>query len=52
MQLFLKMLEREVVKLHENNIRLKIIGDRSRFDDKLNRPIARSGAADREQYRR
>ncbi|MFZ5524514.1 MAG: isoprenyl transferase [Pseudomonadota bacterium] len=35
MSLFLKMLEREVAKLHENDIRLKIIGDRSRFDDKL-----------------
>jgi undecaprenyl diphosphate synthase len=35
MSLFMKMLEREVVKLHQNNIRLKIIGDRSRFDDKL-----------------
>jgi len=40
MQLFLKMLEREVSKLHENNIRLKIIGDRSHFDDQLNRRIA------------
>ena len=39
MQLFLKMLEREVEKLHENNIRLKIIGDRSHFDDKLNQRI-------------
>jgi len=29
------MLEREVAKLHQNNIRLKIIGDRSRFNDKL-----------------
>jgi undecaprenyl diphosphate synthase len=35
MSLFLMMLEREVAKLHQNNIRLKIIGDRSRFDDKL-----------------
>ncbi|MCR4304199.1 MAG: isoprenyl transferase [Gallionella sp.] len=35
MTLFLKMLEREVAKLHENNIRLKIIGDRSRFDNEL-----------------
>jgi undecaprenyl diphosphate synthase len=35
MSLFLKMLEREVAKLHKNNIRLKIIGDRSRFDEKL-----------------
>lgn len=39
MSLFLKMLEREVVKLHENNIRLKIIGDRSRFDEKLKRSM-------------
>ncbi|MDZ4202771.1 MAG: isoprenyl transferase [Gallionella sp.] len=35
MSLFLKMLEREVANLHKNNIRLRIIGDRSRFDDKL-----------------
>jgi len=35
MSLFLVMLEREVAKLHQNNIRLKIIGDRDRFDDKL-----------------
>ena len=39
MQLFLKMLEREVGKLHENNIRLKVIGDRSRFDAQLIRYI-------------
>ena len=39
MSLFLKMLEREVVKLHQNNIRLKIIGDRSRFDEELNRTM-------------
>ncbi|CAG0124189.1 undecaprenyl diphosphate synthase [Rhodocyclaceae bacterium] len=39
MQLFLKMLEREVNKLHKNGIRLKIIGDRSRFDAKLVRLI-------------
>ncbi len=36
MQLFMKALEREVGKLHENGIRLKVIGDRSRFDAKLN----------------
>ncbi|MGA8149016.1 MAG: isoprenyl transferase [Gallionellaceae bacterium] len=40
MQLFLKMLKREVAKLHQNNIRLRIIGDRSRFDDTLNRYIS------------
>src|SRR5512135_2837509 len=39
MQLFLKMLEREVGKLHENDIRLKVIGDRSRFDAQLVRHI-------------
>jgi undecaprenyl diphosphate synthase len=35
MSLFLIMLEREVAKLNQNDIRLRIIGDRSRFDDKL-----------------
>ncbi|BBI99501.1 isoprenyl transferase [Ferrigenium kumadai] len=39
MSLFMKMLEREVVRLHEKNIRVKIIGDRSRFDDKLNQAM-------------
>ena len=32
MGLFMDALEREVVKLHQNNIRLLLIGDRSRFD--------------------
>ena len=35
MTLFLKMLEREVANLHKNNICLRIIGDRSRFNDEL-----------------
>ncbi|MDD4929837.1 MAG: isoprenyl transferase [Gallionella sp.] len=39
MSLFLKMLEREVTSLHKNNIRLKIIGDRSRFDEKLRKTM-------------
>lgn len=39
MQLFLKMLQREVKKLHENNIRLKVIGDLARFDTELNQHI-------------
>ena len=39
MGLFLKMLEREVVRLHENNICLKIIGDRQPFDDGLKQRI-------------
>ena len=40
MSLFMKMLEREVANLHANNIRLKIIGDRMRFDDKLKQAIS------------
>jgi len=39
MQLFLKMLQREVQKLHDNNIRLKVIGDLARFDAELNQHI-------------
>jgi len=39
MQLFMKMLQREISRLHENNIRLKIVGDRSRFEEELNRYI-------------
>ena len=35
MQLFMHVLEDEVVKLHRNGIRLRIIGDLSRFDEKL-----------------
>ena len=35
MQLFLAALENEVQKLHRNGIRLKVIGDRSRFDAKI-----------------
>lgn len=35
MGLFMEALKREVVKLHENNIRLMLIGDRSRFSEEL-----------------
>jgi undecaprenyl diphosphate synthase len=35
MGLFMDALKREVVKLHENNIRLILIGDRSRFNKEL-----------------
>jgi undecaprenyl diphosphate synthase len=35
MQLFVNALEQEVSKLHQNGIRLRIIGDRARFDPKL-----------------
>ena len=35
MKLFVTALEREVSKMHANNIRLKVVGDLSRFDPKL-----------------
>jgi undecaprenyl diphosphate synthase len=35
MQLFLSALEQEVSKLHENQIRFKVIGDLSRFDHRI-----------------
>jgi undecaprenyl diphosphate synthase len=40
MGLFLEALKREVSKLHQNNIRLIMIGDRSRFDAALQTQIA------------
>lgn len=42
MNLFMEALKREAVKLHENNIKLMMIGDRSRFDDKLKMEIEAS----------
>lgn len=39
MQLFVMALEREVVKLHENEIRFKVIGDLSRFEPRLQQLI-------------
>ena len=40
MQLFIAALENEVQKLHSNGIRLKVIGERSRFDRKIQSLIA------------
>mgnify|MGYP000845752208 FL=1 len=42
MILFMQALDREVKKLHKNNIRLKIIGDTSRFSAKLQEKIAKA----------
>ena len=39
MRLFVTALGREVAKMHANGIRLKVVGDLSRFDDKLRRMI-------------
>jgi undecaprenyl diphosphate synthase len=40
MRLFVTALEREVSKMHANDIRLKVVGDLSRFDAKLRDMIA------------
>lgn len=42
MQLFIKALQQEVVKLDENGVRLKVVGDISRFDPELRELIALS----------
>jgi undecaprenyl diphosphate synthase len=39
MELFISALQREAKKLHKQNIQLRIIGDRSRFDDKLRKQM-------------
>jgi undecaprenyl diphosphate synthase len=44
MTLFMEALKREVNKLHQNNIRLILIGDRSRFDAGLQAQIEASEA--------
>ena len=40
MQLFLRALEQEVAKLHENGIRFKVVGDLSRFAPRIRELIA------------
>src|SRR4051812_6534232 len=40
MQLFIAALENEVQKLHRNGIRLKVVGERSRFDRKIQQLIS------------
>lgn len=39
MRLFVTALEKEVSKMHANDIRLKVVGDLSRFDDRLQKLI-------------
>ena len=40
MQLFLRTLEQEVAKLHENDIRFKVVGDTAPFEPKIRELIA------------
>ncbi|KMT65443.1 polyprenyl diphosphate synthase [Catenovulum maritimum] len=42
MELFMFVLTKEVRRLHKNNVRLKVIGDLSRFSDKLQQKIKES----------
>lgn len=42
MELFLMALNREVKKLHKNNLRLRVIGDKTRFSQSIQAAIARS----------
>ena len=51
MQLFMLALEREVAKLHENNIRFKVIGDLTRFEPRLVRLIAEAEQLTRDNTR-
>ncbi|SDV47475.1 polyprenyl diphosphate synthase [Chitinasiproducens palmae] len=44
MRLFVMVLEREVARMHANNIRLRIIGDLSRFDDRIRDLVRRAEA--------
>ncbi len=44
MELFMLALKREVKKLHQNNIRLRVIGDKTRFSSSLQRKIAEAEA--------
>jgi undecaprenyl diphosphate synthase len=44
MELFVMALEREVEKMHRNGIRLKVVGDLSRFDNRLRDLIAQGEA--------
>lgn len=48
MRLFLFALEREVKKLHRNNIRLRMIGDRSAFSPQLQEHMAKAEALTRD----
>ncbi len=44
MQLFMRALEQEVGKLHQNGIRFRVIGDLSRFDPAIRELVARGEA--------
>lgn len=51
MELFLISLDREVKKLHRHGIRLNIVGDRSRFSEKLQQRMAEAESLTRHNNR-
>ncbi|MCX7138162.1 MAG: polyprenyl diphosphate synthase [Proteobacteria bacterium] len=51
MQLFIAALEQEVAKLHENGVRVKVIGDLSRFETPLRRLVADAESLTRDNTR-
>lgn len=51
MELFLMALKREVKKLHENGIRLSVVGERSAFSAQIQRHIERAEALTRDNAR-
>ncbi|MBW3694354.1 isoprenyl transferase [Vibrio sp. T187] len=44
MELFITVLSNEVKKLHKNNLRLRVIGDKTRFSQRLQKKIAEAEA--------
>ncbi|KOO02525.1 polyprenyl diphosphate synthase [Vibrio nereis] len=44
MELFITVLSTEIKKLHKNNLRLRVIGDTSRFNDRLRKKITQAEA--------
>jgi undecaprenyl diphosphate synthase len=51
MQLFLRTLEQEVAKLHDNGIRFRVIGDTARFEPKIRDLIAAGEALTADNHR-
>jgi undecaprenyl diphosphate synthase len=51
MQLFLQALEAEIQRMHENGIRFRVVGDRSRFDKPLIELIERAEALTRDNQK-
>jgi len=51
MELFVMALEREVGKMHQNGVRLKVVGDLSRFDARLQELITQGEAVTQDNER-